>query len=170
MQQHWQKNKSATVEEKQKLVTKWKTKINSLLWRHLKLKQKKNNSKDFVFPSRLVTFLGLVHFLYCTYCVYNVKQKFHENAQHVSSPISWNFSGSFWTESFTICCKEFHESKFCESWMLNKKYFVSITWVFAFYFLKRSYFHETFVKRDWFSVCNKQRFYHFTQHWPFFYI
>jgi hypothetical protein len=36
------------------------------------------------------------------------------------SPISWNFSGSFWTESFTICCKEFHESKFCESWMLNK--------------------------------------------------
>jgi hypothetical protein len=133
MQQHWQTKKQICnfkhTEEKQNSLPSEKNKINSAL-KTSKIKQNKTTQR-FVFLLRLVPFLGLVHFLYCTYSTYMWNKVSWKCPW--GSPISWNFSGSFWTESFTIY-KEFHESKFCESWMLIKKYFVSITWVFAFYF------------------------------------
>jgi hypothetical protein len=99
MQQHWLTDKKQICNFKhteEKLVTRWKTKKFSLLWRRLKLKQKQNNSKDFVFLfPRLVPFLGLVHFLYCTYCVHTMWNKSFMKMLTWGSPISWNFSGSF---------------------------------------------------------------------------
>jgi hypothetical protein len=69
-----------------------KNKINSLLWRHLKLKQTKNNSKFcFPFPQDLLLFWDL--FISFTVRVHTMWNKGFMKMP-MSSPISWNFSGS----------------------------------------------------------------------------
>jgi hypothetical protein len=53
---------------------RWKTKINSRC-SEVKLKQKQTTQRFLFSLSKTCSFLGLVHFLYCTYCVHTMWNK-----------------------------------------------------------------------------------------------
>jgi hypothetical protein len=73
MQQHCdKKNKSAILNIQKRKPVK-KNKFSALKTSKIKTKTKQLKGFCSLFP-RLVPFLGLVHFLYCTLCTYNVKQ------------------------------------------------------------------------------------------------
>jgi hypothetical protein len=150
-------------EEKQNSLPSEKQNKFSLLWRHLKLKQNKKQLKVLfsLFP-KTCSFPRLVHFLYCTYCVHTMWNKGFMKMPNMFSHFMKLLIGP---KVSRFAAKSFMKVNSVNLGCWIKSNFVSITWVLHF-ILKRSYFHETFVKRDWFSVCNKQRFYHFTQHWP----
>jgi hypothetical protein len=155
------KNKSAILNIQKRNKTRYqvKNKINSLLWRHLKLKTKNKKTSQRIlfslFPktcsfSRTCSF-PLLYIL----CTYNVKQKFHENAQHVVLPFHETFPAHFGPKVSRFA-KSFMKVNSVNLGCWLKSNFVSITWVLHF-ILKRSYFHETSWNATGFSVCNKQK-------------
>jgi hypothetical protein len=112
------KNKSANIQRnKTRYQVKNKNKF-SLLWRRLKLKQNKTTQRIFVSFSKTCFSRTCSFPLLYILCTYNVKQKFHENAQHEVLPFHETFPAHFGPKVSRFAA-EFHESKFCESWMLN---------------------------------------------------